>query len=154
MAATRRDALAYGAPHLCGPGCPGKGEARTDQQASESYEQHGPELEAQLARMLAARKVYAARFRPRWWWLVSPDAEPYRANPAAFEDPRDFTTSSVELEPWIVESIHCRQVEETGRLRFLARHGLLEPWEEQLLLSRGGVAAQAVAEELPRRVPW
>jgi hypothetical protein len=153
MAATRRDALTHGAPHLCAPGCPRKGEARTDDQAREAYEHHREELQALLVRMLAGRKVYAARFRPRWWWLLAPEAEPYRTNPAAFEDPRDFTTSSVELEPWIAESIHRRQVEETGRLRFLARHGLLELWEEQLLLSRGGVAARAVAEELPKRVP-
>jgi hypothetical protein len=149
--AARKDAPTYRPLHLCGPGCPGRGEAMNDQQARTGYEHHRPELEAQLARMLAGRKVYAARFRPRWWWLLSLDAEPYRADPASFEDPRDFTTSSVELEPGIAESIHRRQVEETGRLRFLARQGFLEPWEEQLLLSRGGVAARAVKEELARR---
>ena len=49
------------------------------------------------------------------------------------------------------ESLQRRQVEATGRLRFLARHGLLEPWEERHLLSRGGVRARALTEELAAR---
>jgi hypothetical protein len=150
MPAIRQDAFTV-VSHTCVPGCPGQGEAATDPQARVSYEFHQEELEAQLARMLASRRLYSASFRPRWWWVCAPKAAEYRADPAAFEDPVDFTVSSVPMELWIKKSLNRRQIEATGRLRFLARQGLLQPWEEQLLLSRGGVGAQAVKDELAKR---
>jgi hypothetical protein len=101
--------------------------------------------------MLAGRKRYAVAYRPRWWWLCSAEAEPYRTNPAEFEEPGDFTTSTVELEAWARASINRRQVEDVGRLRYLARQGLLERWEEQHILGRGGVRARALTEELARK---
>ena len=57
----------------------------------------------------------------------------------------------MKLEPWVKESIDRRRVEEVGRVRFLTRQGLLEQWEEQVILGRGGVHAKAVKEELARR---
>jgi hypothetical protein len=151
MVAVRRDAFTLGPPHVCGRGCPGKGEAFSDTQAKEAYQHHREELEQGLGRMLAARRVWATSFRPRWWWLLAPDAEPYRADSGEFEDPGDFATSTVELEGWVRESIRRRQIEEVGRLRFLARHGLLEPWEEEQVLSRGGIRAKALKQELTRK---
>jgi hypothetical protein len=151
MVAERRDTWTTDLPHDCHAGCPKRGEASTDDQARDSFAHHPVELEATLAQMLAGRKSYAARFRPHWWWLCSPDAQLYRDNPSAFEDPRDTTPSSVKLEPWVKESIDRRRVEEVGRVRFLTRQGLLEQWEEQVILGRGGVHAKAVKEELARR---
>jgi hypothetical protein len=147
--ATRKDATT-GRPHQCRQGCPGKGEALTDDQASEAYAHHRAELEAVVQRMLAGHKGYAARFRPRWWWLFHDEAADYRADPSAFEDARDFTASDVPMEPWITESIHRREVEKMGKLRFLARAGLLEDWEIQHTLSGGGLGARVLKEELAR----
>jgi hypothetical protein len=152
MAAVRRDAYTAGLGHTCGPGCPGRGEAVNDQQAATAYAHHQAALEEGLLRMLASRKTYAAAYRPRWWWLCAVDAEPYRVNPGEFEDPRDFTTSAVQLERWMRESMNRRQVEATGRLRFLARAGLLQRWEELRILTRGGIRAKALTEELARKV--
>jgi hypothetical protein len=151
MAAVRRDTPRPGGAHTCGPGCPGRGEARSDIQAREGYRHHREQLETQLARMMAARKVYSVAVRPRWWWLCAEEAAPYRADPHRYEDPGDFTASTVPIEAWMRESIRARQVEATGRVRFLARQGLLQPWEELRIHSGGGVRARALAQELERR---
>jgi hypothetical protein len=156
MAATRRDAAtATGGPHQCGPGCPGRGSPFNDAQLQAAYRHHRPELEAQLARMLAARKPYAACYRPEWWWAFSAEAQPYRDNPTQFEQPTDHTPRSPGIEPWIAAYITRRQVAAAGKVRFLARRGLLEPWEAEHIISLGGskydVLARALREELAAR---
>jgi hypothetical protein len=152
MPAKRRDAYIAGPAHVCHQGCPSKGEAFNDDQAREAYEHHRPELEGVLVRMLAGRKRYAVAWRPRWWWLCAEDAEPYRANPGEYEDPGDLPAPSVvQLELGVRESIDNRTVEQVGRLRFLARHDLPEPWEIAAILSRGGTTARALKEELARK---
>jgi hypothetical protein len=126
-------------------------DANTDDQARDAYAHHQATLEAVLLGMLAGRKRYAVAYRPRWWWLCSPDAESYRANPAEFEDPRDINPTTVALEPGVRDSLHRRQVELVGRVHYLARQGLLERWEELHIVTRGGVRARALTEELARR---
>ena len=83
MVATRRDAYTAGPAHTCGQGCPGRGEAFNDDQAREAYQYHREELEQVLGRMLDGHKVYAVEYRPRWWWVCDPAAEPYRLDLAS-----------------------------------------------------------------------
>jgi hypothetical protein len=158
-----RYTTAAGRPtHVHGRGCPGKGVALTDAQFEESYRYHREQFEAQLVHQLAARKRYNAGRRPGWWWRFSDQAAAYRANPEGFENVLDYSVSSVTVpEAWMRAGIARRRIKQLGQLRYLARQGLLQPWEAEHIIQRGeseagkatlfGVEARVVREALARK---
>ena len=92
--------------------------------------------------MLAARKVYAAAYRPRWWWLLSPDAEAYRADPVAVRSGRPTPDPARSTRG----RRGCRQTSPAAAVERLGPgcgswrpRDSLEPWEELAILARGGV---------------
>ena len=160
---TRKDVTTR-QPLACGPGCPGRGSALTAEQLQSAYLQHQAELEAQLDHQLAARKRYNAGRRPDWWWRFHEDATAWRSDPSRFQQPTDTRPHPVNVEQptWMAESFTRRDVENLGKLRFLARLGLLVDWEVQHILTRGASTAagpyfalevRVVREELARKVP-
>jgi hypothetical protein len=152
MVAVRRDAVRVDRAHVCHSGCPGRMDANSDDEARDAWTHHQVELEVGLVSMLAGRKSYAAAFRPRWWWLCSEQAAPYRADPSEFEPPSDVAgESDPEMPPWAAATLRRRKGRKLGQLRYLARQGLLERWEELAILVRGGPRAKVLREELDER---